>query len=343
MSTDGGPFEFTPEERGFERVGEGEYSGGMKQDATREEYEIKYEVRSAGDKYYPQKLWITESGQVGQKETLGRSRQSREDAVETVQRRVRNTTAPGFGGFEIGDFVVGSEGDITMARAAHRGRSERAQTIDEQRRARVTTDASRYAKRPGELDYPAVDTPSTDPNVLPKDLKQSQRPDTTDPDEETEIATGGSKFGAAASGKGAFWLNTSDERLPASEFSTSPEGEPEMRERRRAQLEIAQRDVPASSEEIFGNAAQTGMTALGGYDPREGGEIDKRIQDRNALTKPRGGFGGTFASEEEQRRAFVTAEMERADIDPMFSSAEQTALERDTPDVKDIPALAGLD
>lgn len=61
------------------------------------------------------------------------------------------------------------------------GRSQNAAIADKSKRAPVTTDYDRWKNNKGELDYPGADTPTEDPQVLPKDLKQEQRPNTTDP------------------------------------------------------------------------------------------------------------------------------------------------------------------
>jgi len=61
------------------------------------------------------------------------------------------------------------------------GRSQNAAIADKAKRAPVTTDVERWKENKGELDFPGVDTPTSEPNVLPKDLRQEQRPATTDP------------------------------------------------------------------------------------------------------------------------------------------------------------------
>jgi hypothetical protein len=63
------------------------------------------------------------------------------------------------------------------------GRSQNAAIADKGKRAPVTTDVERWKENKGELDFPGVDTPTDDPKVLPKDLRQKQRPATTDPPE----------------------------------------------------------------------------------------------------------------------------------------------------------------
>lgn len=76
-------------------------------------------------------------------------------------------------------------GDFTHARAAKRAakeynqdeRTETERAADDARRAPVTTNYQRWQSNPGGLDFPGVDTPTASPDVLPKDLKQSKKPD----------------------------------------------------------------------------------------------------------------------------------------------------------------------
>lgn len=69
------------------------------------------------------------------------------------------------------------------------GRSQNAAIADKSKRAPVTTDFDRWKENKGELDFPGVDTPSDDPQVLPKDLRQEQRPATTDPPDPPQTRT----------------------------------------------------------------------------------------------------------------------------------------------------------
>jgi len=69
------------------------------------------------------------------------------------------------------------------------GRSQNAAIADKSKRAPVTTDLDRWKENKGELDFPGVDTPSDDPQVLPKDLRQEQRPATTDPPDPPQTRT----------------------------------------------------------------------------------------------------------------------------------------------------------
>lgn len=182
------PFTFTPEDRGFERVTDDDsdalYATDTSRDATGKVDRVEFAARgNEKTGFYAQKVERNEAGQIVGKQTFGTKKDSRGDAVESVEKQVRNRTAANFGGFEIGEFNVGDDSNVALARRAHLSRSEEAQASDAAKRAPVTTDASRYASQPGELDYPGVDTPSTDPNVLPKDLRQKQRPATTDPPE----------------------------------------------------------------------------------------------------------------------------------------------------------------
>jgi len=179
------PFSFGPEERGFTRVDDDSdalYAADESRDATGKVDRVEFAARGNEQTgFYAQKVERNEAGQIVGKQTFGTKKDTREEAVESVEKQVRNRTAATFGGFEIGEFTVGGDSDIGLARRAHLSRSKEAQASDAAKRAPVTTNASRYASQPGELDYPGVDTPSTDPNVLPKDLRQRQRPETTEP------------------------------------------------------------------------------------------------------------------------------------------------------------------
>jgi len=56
-------------------------------------------------------------------------------------------------------------------------RSATERAADKAKRAPVTTDYQRWESDPAGLDFPGVDTPTGSPDVLPKDLKQRQKPD----------------------------------------------------------------------------------------------------------------------------------------------------------------------
>jgi len=75
-----------------------------------------------------------------------------------------------------GDFTSASRA-AEFAQEQHDERSEKAQRVDERNRAPVTTDASRWADNPEALDFPGVDTPTSDPKLLPKDQKNKARTD----------------------------------------------------------------------------------------------------------------------------------------------------------------------
>jgi len=63
--------------------------------------------------------------------------------------------------------------DMDKARAKNdaMSRSEEAVRTDERRRAPITTDLEQWKESPGAFDFPGVDTPTQEPNVLPKDYK----------------------------------------------------------------------------------------------------------------------------------------------------------------------------
>jgi hypothetical protein len=80
-----------------------------------------------------------------------------------------------------GDFQV-PVNEIDKARAKNdtMTRSEEAIKQDDRKRAPVTTDLNKWANNKAKFDYPGVDTPTQEPNLLPKDVKQDDKPETTD-------------------------------------------------------------------------------------------------------------------------------------------------------------------
>jgi len=83
----------------------------------------------------------------------------------------------------VGDFEVPSD-EQEQAREAYAERSPEAKQVDSRRRAPITTDASRYARRPGKLDFPGIDTPTESPGVRPKDYKRGGGFETREFDDE---------------------------------------------------------------------------------------------------------------------------------------------------------------
>jgi len=237
------PYEdISPEERGFEPVFEGNtlYSGGETQDATGQEFEQLFKIRESGGTFYPQLIKEDAEGRIVGQETLGRSTEDREKAKERVEGRLRQRVAPGRAGFAVGDFLINSNQNVTQAQAAHRSRSDRAVRQDNRKRAAITTDTQTYVQNPGQYDYPGVDTPTEDPKALPKDYKRGGEPQTTEVDEESEVAAG----------------KQQSESLPTpSMFAPEPFAS-----------EFSERDVSLSPDEAFNATGAVGMTALGGFD-----------------------------------------------------------------------------
>jgi len=78
-----------------------------------------------------------------------------------------------------GDFRVTST-EAEKATEEYSERSETARRVDKRRRAPVTTSYREWKTDPSGLDFPGVDTPEEAPKVLPKDLKrQGSRPSLT--------------------------------------------------------------------------------------------------------------------------------------------------------------------
>jgi len=148
-----------------------------------------------------------------------------------------------------GDFWVEfAAQDKARARNDPRSRSEEAVRQDEQKRAPITTDLEEWKNNKSGLDFPGVDTPTQNPKALPKDYKRGGDFQTTDVDEDSEVATG-TPGGFAANPEAAAGGSMEDAFM----------------------AEMVGRDVPASPEETEGVGA-VGMTALGGFNQGMGGE-----------------------------------------------------------------------
>jgi len=129
-------------------------------------------------------------------------------------------------------------------------RSATQRAADAAKRAPVTTDYQRWVSDPSGLDFPGVDTPTDSPGVLPKDLKQQERPMLT----------------ARASGE-----------APITPVDRSTED----LERR----SLREQDVSLAPQEAFRGVGAVGRNALGGFNstveretaPRQ--PIDERPPD----------------------------------------------------------------
>ena len=124
------------------------------------------------------------------------------------------------------------------------GRSQNAAIADKSKRAPVTTDVDRWKENKGALDFPGVDTPSSEPQVLPKDLRQEQRPATTEPgDTNTQRA------------------RESVPEAPTGRFASAAETS-----------QLSARDVSLSPGEAFRGDGAVGINNLGSFSPPSGEE-----------------------------------------------------------------------
>lgn len=169
-----------------------------------------------------------------------------------------------------GDFMVSfSELDKARARNDAQSRSEEAVRQDDQKRAPVTTDYDKWKDNKAAWDFPGVDTPTQEPDLLPKDLKAGN-PNTTDfeardeRDRERKEQSYPQKQDAA-SGKSNFILQTADERIPASEAANQADVDP-------FGLEAQGRGVSLGPDEAFNFTGAVSPYALGGNDEVTGGE-----------------------------------------------------------------------
>jgi len=81
----------------------------------------------------------------------------------------------------VGEFLV-PESTVDRAEDEFAEQSRRSQHVDRQNRAPVTTDFSKWEENTDRWDFPSVDTPTENPNTLPKDLMVDEKPRTTDAD-----------------------------------------------------------------------------------------------------------------------------------------------------------------
>jgi len=124
-----------------------------------------------------------------------------------------------------GDFWVEyTEMDKARARNDTQSRSEEAVRTDDRKRAPVTTDYEKWKKNPGVWDFPGVDTPTNEPNLLPKDVKKGD-PNTADFDESGEAEFDEQEQETfprvVDSPSGIEILETGDDRVPATDVTRS--------------------------------------------------------------------------------------------------------------------------
>lgn len=198
----------------------------------------------------------------------------------SVSKRNNSTGSVSAAGIKTrqGDFWVDfTEMDKARARNDAQSRSQEAVRIDDQRRAPITTDYEQWRDAPGQWDYPSVDTPTQEPDLLPKDLKAGD-PNTADFDAQgqAEFDDSGSEFPKkepAASGKENFNLRTGENRtLPASLFTAEGGETPDVDD---FGVFTEARDVSLSPDEAFYGTGAVGDTALGGFDNAEWRENEK--------------------------------------------------------------------
>lgn len=127
-----------------------------------------------------------------------------------------------------------AEAKFSTSRNRGIGRSQNAAIADKNKRAPVTTDFERWKDNKGELDFPGVDTPTESPDVRPKDLRQEQRPNTTDP-----------KQSAAARATVPDAPSTERNTAAPLPFTT----------------DLGQRDVSLAPEEAFEGVGSSGMAS----------------------------------------------------------------------------------
>ena len=163
------------------------------------------------------------------------------------------------------------------------GRSQNAAIADKSKRAPITTDYDRWKDNKGELDYPGADTPTDSPEVLPKDLKQEQRPATTDPDFQ-EQRLGQDSVNAAQEGTGKFIL---EDEIEAGVNDLDIIGE-------FVQGPIGERDLSLSRSEAIGIEGRESAVSFAGpeFDRSRGRtrETDRREREQEMGIVPEDAF-----------------------------------------------------
>jgi len=140
---------------------------------------------------------------------------------------------------------MGKSGDFSYVTAAYEAaeeynRNERTDTqraADAAKRAPVTTDYQRWKSNPSGLDFPGVDTPTESPEVLPKDLKQEEKP----------------SLSARARGDKPFFPR-------------------EVTAKDLERQELSQTDVSLSPQEAYRGIGAVGENVLGGFRSTDGKE-----------------------------------------------------------------------
>jgi len=138
------------------------------------------------------------------------------------------------------------------------GRSQEAAAADKGKRAPVTTDYERWKKNKGELDFPGADTPTDDPNVLPKDLRQRQQPATTDPEDRSDRRKRRAN-NMAAPGQGVLLDEVAEAGINS--FDIADES---------VTAAAADRDVSLGPEEALYGDGAVGINRLGTFSPSSG-------------------------------------------------------------------------
>jgi len=154
-----------------------------------------------------------------------------------------------------------AEAKFSTSRNRGIGRSQNAAIADKGKRAPVTTDYERWKSNKGELDFPGVDTPTDSPDVRPKDLRQDQRPNTTDPEADRQAVERAS-VDMSAPGNGAFLL----EDQSAAGVDGSDIGEEFV------SAAGESRDVSLAPDEAFFGVGATSGRSIGGFSGTYGGE-----------------------------------------------------------------------
>jgi len=244
----------------------------------------------------------------------------------------------------VGDFMVGfADQDKARARNDARSRSKEAVRQDDRKRAPITTDLERWKNNKSGLDFPGVDTPTQNPDLLPKDLKQKQRPATTDFEarDEREAQERQQAFPQkkdAASGKSNFILQTADERIPASE---------ETAEAKRVDpfgIFTSARDISLSPDEAIKGVGATSSNALGGNFMNEGERSPTNLDEPPELAIERQFFNTSkYLDEQDDSPKTIADYYESGDIDISLTEFAQRVRRKKRKNSKSMDMYAAAD
>jgi len=185
----------------------------------------------------------------------------------------------------VGDFKVkASDPDKARAKNDARSRSREAVRQDDRKRAPVTTDFGKWKNNKSKYDFPGVDTPTQNPDLLPKDLKagspRTNNFEARDKREAEEKRQSYPRKTSDARGNENAILETGDDRIPAGEETAQAKGVDPFG------VFLEARDVSLDPDEAFNATGAIGISALGGLDSADHRDYNERAPKREPKAPP---------------------------------------------------------